>query len=261
MPTITCRTKIEYGGSSEAVGHAVKSLLRDIKAVCLPSGSAGLTIVLKSDDTIAGESYRIGVRKDSLVVRAGDELGFIYGLYAVSRSVLGVHDLWFWNDQTFAKKESWPVGDGFELRSKPYAVRYRGWFINDEVLLHAWRVDGSKDKPWEMAFEALLRLGGNMVIPGTHSNAHRYNKLASGMGLYITHHHAEPLGAPMFWRRHPDLTPSYDQHPGLFEALWREGIESQKGMKVVWNLGFWARATVRFGRMIRAAVRRRRAER
>ena len=49
-------------------------------------------------------------------------------------------------------------------------------------------------RAWRMVFEALLRLGGNMVIPGTDRNAHRYRKLASDMGLAITHHHAEPLG-------------------------------------------------------------------
>jgi hypothetical protein len=56
-----------------------------------------------------------------------------------------------------------------------------------------------------MVFETLLRCGGNMVIPGTDKNALRYRTLASEMGLYITHHHAEPLGAEMFARAYPDL--------------------------------------------------------
>ncbi|MFR8283091.1 MAG: hypothetical protein ACLU9R_04135 [Faecalibacterium sp.] len=41
----------------------------------------------------------------------------------------------------------------------------------------------------------LLRLGGNLVIPGTGKSGHRYHDLAADMGLIITHHHAEPLGA------------------------------------------------------------------
>jgi len=57
--------------------------------------------------------------------------------------------------------------------------------------------------PWEMAFEALLRCGGNMTIPGTDYNSHRYQRLAAEYGLYITHHHAEPLGARMFSRAYP----------------------------------------------------------
>jgi hypothetical protein len=58
------------------------------------------------------------------------------------------------------------------------------------------------------------------------------------MGLYITHHHAEPLGAEMFARAYPDLAASYDQYPDQFKSLWQAGIESQKEYKVVWNLGF-----------------------
>ena len=89
-----------------------------------------------------------------------------------------------------------------------------------------------------MAFEALLRCGGNMTIPGTDANAHIYNHLASKMGLWITHHHAEPLGAKMFSREYPDLDPSYDKYPELFMGLWKDAINAQKGMKVLWNLGF-----------------------
>lgn len=58
------------------------------------------------------------------------------------------------------------------------------------------------------------------------------------MGLYITHHHAEPLGAEMFARKFPDLNASYDEHSDKFIKLWKEGIENQKDYKVVWNLGF-----------------------
>ncbi len=34
-----------------------------------------------------------------------------------------------------------------------------------------------------MAFEALLRLGGNLVIPGTDANSKIYAELAAEMGL------------------------------------------------------------------------------
>lgn len=109
---------------------------------------------------------------------------------------------------------------------------------NDEVLISTWKVEGSLSYAWEMAMEALLRLGGNMVIPGTDSNSKIYRKLASEMGLWITHHHAEPLGAEMFARAYPSLNPSYDENPELFQKLWREGIEAQIEDKVIWNLGF-----------------------
>ena len=171
-------------------------------------------------------------------IAAGDELGLIYGLYRLSRDILGVQPFWFWNDQPFERAAGWPVPQGWRAQSEPMAVRYRGWFINDEVLLHAWTLDGRAAGPWEMAFEALLRLGGNMVIPGTDKNAHRYGALAADFGLYVTQHHAEPLGAVMFRRAYPHLKASYAEHPDLFEGLWQAAIEAQKDWRVVWNLGF-----------------------
>lgn len=124
------------------------------------------------------------------------------------------------------------------IESKPARVTYRGWFINDETLLSHWKVERRADLPFIMAFETLLRLGGNMVIPGTGKNAHIYRQAAADMGLIITHHHAEPLGAEMFAQAYPDLEPMYSKYPEKFRALWQAGIDAQKGMRVIWNIGF-----------------------
>lgn len=77
-----------------------------------------------------------------------------------------------------------------------------------------------------------------MVIPGTDQNARKYASLASGMGLIITHHHAEPLGAEMFAREYPELTASYDLYPEKFHDLWRNALKRQENRKTIWNLGF-----------------------
>ena len=58
------------------------------------------------------------------------------------------------------------------------------------------------------------------------------------MGLWITHHHAEPLGAEMFLRAYPDKNPSFKENPELFRGLWEEGIQRQQNQKEIWNLGF-----------------------
>jgi len=223
-------------GESAPVSRALAMLRRDMAAV-LTARAQENEIALCRDTALAPEMWRIAVAPERIMVHYADELGAIYALLHLSREALGVEPFWFWNDQRFAKRETAQLASG-EMESRKAAVRYRGWFINDEVLLHAWHLDGSKDKPWEMAFEALLRLGGNMVIPGTDKNAHKYRSLAASFGLYITHHHAEPLGATMFRRAYPALTPSYAEHPDLFEGLWRSALEAQKDTKVVWNLGF-----------------------
>ncbi len=225
------------GAQTASVVHAADNLRRDIRKVCCETELPGSRILLEKSNG-KKECFRILAREGILVIQASDELGFIYGIYEVSRTFLGVQAFWFWNDQKFEPGKEVRIPDDYQFRSKPFRVKYRGWFVNDEVLIHTWTVDRDKDKPWEMVFEALLRCGGNMVIPGTDKNARKYAGLASEMGLMITHHHAEPLGAEMFARAYPDLTASYDLYPEKFHGLWKEALERQKNKKVIWNLGF-----------------------
>ena len=225
------------GIKTEPVQKAVTNLERDLKKVFLNTDEPGAEIRLVKGEQEA-EGYLIQVSDGSLEIQASDDLGFIYGLYEVSRSVLGVNEFWFWNDQEFVPKKETELPEEFSIQSAPSRVKYRGWFVNDEVLLHTWLVEREKDKPWEMVFEALLRCGGNMVIPGTDKNFKIYAKLADKMGLWVTHHHAEPLGAEMFARAYPKLQASYDLYPEKFHALWQEALERQKDKKIIWNLGF-----------------------
>jgi hypothetical protein len=231
--------------STTAIDKAIKNLKRDMDKVFDETKKDGSGIILINNNSIPVEQYEIIINAKNntsalptVEIHASDELGFIYGIYEISRRFLGIKPFWFWMDEDIVKLEEVIIGSDFTYKSEPFAIRYRGWFINDEVLLSAWSVDRDNDKPWELAFEALLRCGGNMVIPGTDRNAHYYRSLALSMGLYITHHHAEPLGAEMFARAYPDLTPSYSEYPEKFKKLWQDAIDQQKGKKVIWNLGF-----------------------
>ena len=209
-----------------AVRRAVERFYRDLDMVIDGDSAYGGGIRL-CEESMDPEQYRILVEEKRLVVCAGDELGFVYALLYLSEAYMGILPFWFWNDQKFEKREyvEIPVGT---IASSPYPVRYRGWFLNDEVLISRWDGGVSREYPWEMAFEALLRLGGNLVIPGTDANSKIYAELAAEMGLWITHHHAEPLGAEMFARVYPDKTPSFAEYPELFYGLWEEGIQRQK---------------------------------
>ncbi|WP_051650931.1 glycosyl hydrolase 115 family protein [Lachnoclostridium phytofermentans] len=232
-------SNLENNMLTTPVKLAIKRFYRDMEHTLCNSSELGMNLVLSTEEGEA-ESFQIyGELDNSIMVKASDALGFIYALNYISENALGVTPFWFWNDQVFTKKSSATVlTDREKITSKKAKVKYRGWFINDEVLLSTWKVEGSLSYAWEMAMEALLRLGGNMVIPGTDSNSKTYRKLASDMGLWITHHHAEPLGAEMFARAYPHRNPSYDEHPDLFQKLWRDGIEGQLEDKVIWNLGF-----------------------
>jgi hypothetical protein len=58
------------------------------------------------------------------------------------------------------------------------------------------------------------------------------------MGLWVTQHHSELLGARMFGRVYPDLTPSYGLYPEKYEALWQEAIDRYAGKRILWCIGF-----------------------
>ncbi|WP_077609968.1 glycosyl hydrolase 115 family protein [Clostridium sp. Marseille-P2415] len=234
---LTGNTRIESDEVNSAVVLALQNLKRDMGKVLAASNIPGLTIRLEKAD-IADECYRLYRRGENLMLAAGSLLGFVYGIYEISRRFLGVHDFWFWNDQVFKKREIIPVEEGYDQISGPFRIKLRGWFVNDEVLIDKWSVNRDMEEPWRMVFEALLRCGGNMVIPGTDKNSVKHRKMASDMGLFITHHHAEPIGAEMFARAYPGLTPSYEEHGELFRGLWREAILAQREFQVVWNLGF-----------------------
>lgn len=233
---IDLATEIIHGPVTKAVENASDILRRDIKKAFDGSSGIGTNIRLCETDGMGEEGFSIDV-SDDIVVSASGELGFVYGLLYISEKFLGIKPFWFWLDQKIEKTDKIEVECGTYRSEKP-AVKYRGWFINDEVLIMKWSVNGDSAEPWRMAFEALLRCGGNMVIPGTDKNSRKYNKLASDMGLWITHHHAEPLGAEMFVREYPGIAPNYAEHPELFHRLWRNAVETQKNMKVIWCLGF-----------------------
>ena len=241
---INKNTKVIYEFERTPVLKAVEALKRDILNTCLDTGKTALDIVLDMADCPENDEEYFNVRaqkkegKDILRIEASGDIGFIYGIYHISRKFLGVQPFWFWNEQTFFRRESYKVPDDYFYESGKRAVALRGWFINDEVLFDEWNPEGKESFPWEMAFEALLRCGGNMTIPGTDHNSHKYKNLARDYGLWITHHHAEPLGAEMFARAYPDLDASFDKYPDLFRDLWKKAIENQKDCKVVWNLGF-----------------------
>ena len=224
--------------AAKPVQYALKALRRDFDRVFTDTAAPGGRILLTINDTLPAEQYPLTVDADTLLLSAADDLGFVYGLFEISRRFLGVQPFWFWNDQPFTVREGEKIPVGTVVESKSYKVKYRGWFVNDETLLSHWKVERRANLPFVMAFETLLRLGGNMVIPGTGKNAVLYRRTAADMGLIITHHHAEPLGAEMFAQAYPDLEPMYSKYPEKFRALWQAGIDAQKDMRVIWNIGF-----------------------
>ncbi|WEV73845.1 glycosyl hydrolase 115 family protein [Bifidobacterium sp. ESL0798] len=234
---ITSQTRVVGDKPSKAVSFAVEDVLRDIGKVLLPAGGKGADIVLVTGPHDS-EAYEIDTTGGNVEIHAGDDFGFIFGLYAFSRQILGVKDFWFWDDQRFEPRQRIEVADDLRIVSKPAAVTYRGFFVNDEVLLENWQVDNDKAKPGRLAFETIYRLGGNLVIPGSGQRGEPHLKLARDMGFYINQHHVTPLGAPMFATAYPGVKPLWPEQKDRFQALWQKAIDEQKNQRTIWTLGF-----------------------
>lgn len=236
MFIFNANTSIKYNLSTPPVLNAVKILRRDMNRVFTKSDCISNQIILQEAAELEAETWQLLVEKD-ITIKASDDLGFVYALLFLSERFLHIKPFWFWMNQKIEKIDKTEIKEGI-YQSPKYAVRYRGWFFNDEVLLMKWNICGDSVEPWRMAYEALLRCGGNMAIPATDKNGIKNRRLASDMGLWITHHHAEPLGAEMFTRAYPGKNPNYTENKELFIRLWEEAVLEQKDKKVIYALGF-----------------------
>ncbi|KRM43904.1 hypothetical protein FEZ41_12725 [Lentilactobacillus parafarraginis] len=229
--------------TSDALNPVLKNaamiLQRDINRVASTQADDNTILLrLNRQSTLAGDDYQISQTDGTTVeVLARTPIGVMYGAIAISRSVLGIDDFWYWLDVPVSPK---PVIEmtNFDLHLPNYRVPYRGWFVNDELLIMGWKDHDSKPYVWDRIFETAVRAGVNVIVPGTDVNSHTYRKPAQEFGLVIAQHHAEPLGAQMFARVYPNLEASYIKYPELFKKLWRDAILSQKGTATIYSLGF-----------------------
>lgn len=232
-------TRIVADESLPPVRSAVEILKRDMAAGLRGNGPENVIRVCL-DAGMAPETYQAEAGPEEIRLVCGDDLGAVYALLSVSSRLLGVKPLDWWMEIRPEVRDTVSVPCQ-QWASPEYRVRFRSWFINDEVLFTGWHSEeNQRAEVWKRAFEAILRCGGNMVIPGTDReyDGRILNEMALDMGLWITQHHSEILGSRMFGRVYPDLTPSYTLYPDKYEGLWQEAIDRYAGRRVVWCIGF-----------------------
>ena len=181
--------------------------------------------------------------REAIVLTGSDMRGTIYAVYQFSQQFLGVDPLYWWTDHEPAKKTQVLVPSELNEVQGPPTFRYRGWFTNDEDLLTGWKpgiADGTgiSLEVWDHIFEAILRLKGNMVTPGTFIFPYEPQVVAAGeRGLIITQHHVEPLGLNTY--RWPSDQPySFTSHPDLLAGAWRRAVKQYRNSEVVWTVGY-----------------------
>ena len=226
-------TRVAAQWSSVPVQRAIRRLRRDMEMTLTPSDIApNNEIVICLAPKLPPEGYTLDLQDEhTLIVCAADDLGAVYAMLYLSRTALGVTPLWFWNDQAFEQKPLATITQA-HYASVAAAVPLRGWALENEPLLEHWAVQ--ENHGWEMAFEALLRCGGNMVLaaPGP------CQSLAAEMGLWLAQPGEEPLGAAPFSLIYPHLVPAWPAQSEAYHALWVEAVRRGKGRKTVWNLAF-----------------------
>jgi hypothetical protein len=180
---------------------------------------------------------------EAIVLTGSDVRGTIYAIYQFSQEFLGVDPLYWWTDHKPARKTQVVVPSSLNETQGPPTFRYRGWFTNDEDLLTGWKPGltegtGISLEVWDHVFEAILRLKGNMVTPGTFIFPYEPQVVAAGeRGLIITQHHVEPLGLNTY--RWPSDQPySFTSHSDLLVAAWKRAVEQYRNSEVVWTVGY-----------------------
>ncbi len=184
--------------------------------------------------------------RQAVVLTGSDVRGAIYAVYQFSQQVLGVDPLYWWTDHAPERRVSVAVPADLSLTDGP-VFHYRGWFINDEDLLTGW-TPGTADgtgialATWDHIFEAILRLKGDMVVPGTWIFPYEPQIRAAGeRGLIVTQHHVNTLGLDTY--RWPTGKPmSYLSDPQSLVAAWtRSASQYPKDLEVLWSVGFRGR--------------------
>ncbi|GAA2341564.1 glycosyl hydrolase 115 family protein [Saccharopolyspora halophila] len=202
-----------------------------------------------------------GVRR-AFVIAGSDQRGTIFGAYDVSREI-GVSPWYWWADAAPQRRDELHVLPGRHSQGTP-AVRYRGFFINDEnPALGNWAPEhfgpgkdpdhpnGFNSAFYAKVFEVMLRLKANYLWPAVWGRAFaeddpENHRVATEYGVIMgTSHEAPMMRGIEEWNRHATpaerdddgeiVTPGSDPYGGTgewsyrynaqaVEAYWADGI-------------------------------------
>jgi hypothetical protein len=181
--------------------------------------------------------------RNAVVLTGSDVRGAIYSIYQFSQQFLGVDPLYWWTDHAPLRRSEVDLPDNFSLTAGP-AFHFRGWFLNDEDLFTGWKPGTTEGTGisltlWDHIFEAILRLKGDMVVPGTWIFPYEPQIRAAGeRGLIVTQHHVNTLGLDTYrWPKAKLM--SYLSDPKSLETAWtRAANQYPKNMEILWSVGF-----------------------
>jgi len=199
-----------------------------------------------STESFAFSVVHLGGRqvRDMICLTGADMRGTIYAIYHFSQAVLGTDPMYLWTDKRPERRSSITLPADFARVYPSPVIGYRGFFPNDEDLLTGWipAVKGERTgislRVWDNIFETILRLKGNMVVPGTWIFPDDAQvEAASKRGLIINQHHAIPLGVNVArWPK--DVPYNFSTHPEILERAWTNAVATYKpDEEILWSVG------------------------
>ena len=205
----------------------------------------GLKCSMATDtEAFAFSIVKLPGKKQAVCLTGADMRGTIFAIYEFSQAYLGIDPMYLWTDKQPEKRGSITLPADFARVYPKPVFRYRGFFPNDEDLLTGWvpagkgEQTGISPKTWDKVYETILRLKGNMVVPGTwifpdDAQVH----LATERGLIVNQHHAIPLGVNVArWPK--DVPYNYSTHPEILERAWTNAVATYKpDEEILWSVG------------------------
>ena len=220
--------------AEQAAGSGATVLIGEVQK--LPEG-------MRPENVTDAESFSIAVKGKTVVLAGADMRGTIYAIYQFSQEYLGVDPQYYWTDHEPERRVRVELPAGLSHAYPAPVFKYRGFFINDEDLLTGW-APGAKDHAgislaaWDKVYETILRLKGNMVVPGTWIFPDDPQiKAAAERGLIVTQHHAIPLGLNVArWPK--DVPYNFSTHPEIIERAWKDAVaEYPPNIEMLWDVG------------------------
>jgi len=247
------------------VRHAVEDLASDMtkvfgvkpRIVSSVRDAGRVAIVIGEANSGAAESFSIvaadNVGKRVVRLSGADMRGTMYAIYEFSQEFLGVDPMYYWTDHEPARRVSVVLPAGLHKDFPAPVFKYRGWFPNDEDLLTGWAPDektGISLAVWNKIYETILRLKGNIVVPGTWNFPDEEEmRLAGERGLILTQHHAMPLGVNVArWPK--DVPYNFSTHPEILERAWKDAVAAVPAdQEVLWSVGLRGLSDVSYASM------------
>jgi hypothetical protein len=185
-----------------------------------------------------------GVNK-ALVIVGSDRQGTAYGVFTLSKQ-MGVSPWYWWADVPAKKKKEVFVKAGTYFYGPP-AVKYRGFFINDEApALSGWvqeKFGGFNHKFYVHVFQLLLRLRANYLWPAMWGSMFDVDDtlnpiLANKYGIIMGTAHNEPMmRAHQEWVHFGQGPWNYQTNAAVLDTFWEHGIQRMDHRQSIVTIG------------------------